>query len=66
MQYVSREGDIEILDVTTVSEPKTPLNFTVDEPAQLLWVNLSPSNSQVFILCHAFMMSMMDGTLILI
>ena len=41
MQYVSREGDIEILNVTTVSEPKTPLNFTVDEPAQLLWVNLS-------------------------
>ncbi len=41
MQYVSREGDIDILNVTTVSEPKTPLNFTVDEQAQLLWVNLS-------------------------
>lgn len=41
MQYESREGDIEILNVTTVSEPKTPLNFTVDEQAQLLWVNLS-------------------------
>jgi len=43
MQYESRAGDIEILNVTTISEPKTPLNFTVDEQAQLLWINLSPS-----------------------
>ncbi|MFX1596736.1 MAG: M1 family metallopeptidase, partial [Promethearchaeota archaeon] len=40
MQYDIRKGDIDILNVTTLNEPKTPLNFEVKETAQLLWVDL--------------------------
>ncbi len=40
MQYKSRIGDIDILNVTTINEPKTPLTFEVNETAQLLWVDL--------------------------
>jgi hypothetical protein len=40
MQYQSRKGDIEILNVQTISEPIIPLSYTVDEPNQLLWITL--------------------------
>ncbi|MFX0003267.1 MAG: M1 family metallopeptidase [Candidatus Hodarchaeota archaeon] len=40
MQYQSRIGDIDILNVTTIVEPKTSLTFEVNEIAQLLWVDL--------------------------
>ncbi|MFX1379866.1 MAG: M1 family metallopeptidase [Promethearchaeota archaeon] len=40
MQYKSRMGSIEILNVTTMSEPKLPLTFEVDIQSQLLWVTL--------------------------
>jgi hypothetical protein len=40
MQYQSRKGNIEILNVTTVNEPKALLTFEVNDSAQLLWVNL--------------------------
>ena len=40
MQYENRRGDIDILDVTTITEPKTSLSFEVNYTAQLLWVNL--------------------------
>lgn len=40
MQYQSRVGYITILDVTTITEPKTSLSFEPNYVAQLLWVNL--------------------------
>ncbi|MFX0005959.1 MAG: M1 family metallopeptidase [Candidatus Hermodarchaeota archaeon] len=52
MQYHSRQGSIEILNVTTMNEPKSHLNFEVDEIAQLLWVTLeseiNPNNRTLF------------------
>ncbi len=51
MQYLSRMGNTEILNVQTISQPKTPLTFEVNETAQLLWVNLNTelkSNERVF------------------
>ncbi|MFX1591456.1 MAG: M1 family metallopeptidase [Promethearchaeota archaeon] len=53
MQYQSRMGFIEILNVTTLSEPKKALNFTIDEAAQLLWVNnltIEPSQRAFFVI----------------
>jgi hypothetical protein len=40
MRYQFRKGSIEILNVTTLNTPKTPLLFEVNETAQLLWVYL--------------------------
>ncbi|MCK4779537.1 MAG: hypothetical protein KAT57_05085, partial [Candidatus Lokiarchaeota archaeon] len=40
MQYESRAGDIEILGVRTLSEPKIPLDYEVDDQNQLLWVDI--------------------------
>ncbi|MFX0000092.1 MAG: M1 family metallopeptidase [Candidatus Hodarchaeota archaeon] len=40
MQYENRIGDIDIVSVTTITEPKTSLTFQVNDAAQLLWVNL--------------------------
>ncbi len=41
MRYNIRPGNVEILNVTTLSLPRKALNFSVDEISQLLWVNLT-------------------------
>ena len=41
MQYQSRMGSIEILNVTTLNPPRIALNYYVDVDSQLLWVNLT-------------------------
>jgi hypothetical protein len=51
MEYQSRKGNIEILNVTTFISPKIALNFSVNEATQLLWVNnltIEP-NQRVFL-----------------
>ncbi|MFX1419679.1 MAG: M1 family metallopeptidase [Promethearchaeota archaeon] len=52
MLYQTRMGQIDILNVSTLSEPKKTLNFSVNEPSQLLWVNLTsdlePNNRAFF------------------
>ena len=40
MQYESRMGNIEILNVNSVDFPKTSLSYEVNVAAQLLWVDL--------------------------
>ncbi|MFX0036308.1 MAG: M1 family metallopeptidase [Candidatus Hermodarchaeota archaeon] len=54
MECQSRKGDIDIINVTTVIEPKTPLTFEVNDTAQLLWVDLEstlmPYNRTFFII----------------
>jgi hypothetical protein len=41
MVYYTRMGKTEILNVTTLSQPRKALNFSIDEISQLLWVNLT-------------------------
>lgn len=52
MNYQSRMGYIEILNVTSLSQPRKSLDFTVDDASQLLWVNLTsqlaPNNRAFF------------------
>ncbi|MFW9880681.1 MAG: hypothetical protein ACFFG0_47040, partial [Candidatus Thorarchaeota archaeon] len=52
MRFETRMGHTEILNVSTLSEPKKTLNFSVNEPSQLLWVNLTsnlePNNRAFF------------------
>jgi len=40
MLYDSRIGEINILSVTNLDKPKTPLIFVVDDTNQLLWIHL--------------------------
>ncbi|MFW9865893.1 MAG: M1 family aminopeptidase, partial [Candidatus Thorarchaeota archaeon] len=40
MLYDTRQGNIEILNVTTIGVPKTILSYDVNTTAQLLWVDL--------------------------
>jgi hypothetical protein len=41
MMYETRAGLIEIMNVSTLNQPRKTLNYTVDEISQLLWVNLT-------------------------
>ena len=63
MQYDSRPGYIDILNVTTIVEPKQQLNFEVFSDSQLMWVNLSsqlqPNNRTSFII--SFNTTLPDG-----
>jgi len=54
MQYDSRAGYINIVNVTTLMEPKQELDFEVFSNNQLMWVNLTselqPNNRTSFII----------------
>ncbi|MHA1727979.1 MAG: M1 family metallopeptidase [Promethearchaeota archaeon] len=63
MAYESRQGDIEILNVTTISVPKCELMHTVLQDEQLMWINLStplePGEYTSF--CISFITTLPDG-----
>ncbi|MFW9828402.1 MAG: M1 family metallopeptidase [Candidatus Thorarchaeota archaeon] len=63
MEYDKRPGYIEILNVTTLEEPKQQLQFDVYNNTQLMWVNLTtklePSNRVSFII--SFNTTLPDG-----
>ncbi|MHA1933290.1 MAG: hypothetical protein ACW96X_12155, partial [Promethearchaeota archaeon] len=54
MQYNTRPGYIEIVNVTTVEDPIEELNFEVFSDIQLMWVNLTsilePNNRTSFVI----------------
>jgi len=63
MEYDTRPGYIEILNVTTLAEPKEELPFEVFNSTQLMWVNLTselePTNRTSFII--SFNTTLPDG-----
>ncbi|MFX1588709.1 MAG: hypothetical protein ACFFC1_11180, partial [Promethearchaeota archaeon] len=63
MQYATRPGLIEIINVTTLENPKTELPFEVLSGQQLMWINLSselePENRVAF--CISFNTTLPDG-----
>ncbi len=63
MQYATRPGFIEIINVTTLENPKTQLPFEVFSGQQLMWINLSselaPENRVSF--CISFNTTLPDG-----
>ncbi|MFX1578931.1 MAG: M1 family metallopeptidase [Promethearchaeota archaeon] len=40
MDYVSRQGAIEVFNVTTTDAPNTPLSYDIVSDDQIMWVNL--------------------------
>lgn len=63
MQYKNRPGYIEILNVTTLTDPKEALDYDVYNSTQLMWVNLTntlePGNRTTFII--SFNTTLPDG-----
>ncbi|MFX1361774.1 MAG: M1 family metallopeptidase [Promethearchaeota archaeon] len=63
MQYATRPGLIEIINVTTLENPKTELPFEVLSGQQLMWINLSselePEHRVTF--CISFNTTLPDG-----
>ncbi|MFX0141352.1 MAG: M1 family metallopeptidase, partial [Candidatus Hodarchaeota archaeon] len=63
MEYDIRPGYIEILNVTTIEDPKEQLDYEVYSNIQLMWVNLTtdlePSNRTSFII--SFNTTLPDG-----
>ncbi|MEJ2296732.1 MAG: hypothetical protein P8Y23_18450, partial [Candidatus Lokiarchaeota archaeon] len=63
MEYESRQGYVEIMNVTTLEEPKQQLDYEVHSGIQLMWVNLTsilqPSNRTSFII--SFNTTLPDG-----
>ncbi|MHA2037513.1 MAG: M1 family metallopeptidase [Promethearchaeota archaeon] len=63
MQYNTRPGDIDIINVTTSEDPKQELDFEVLSDIQLMWVNLTselePGNRISFII--SFNTTLTDG-----
>ncbi|MFX1389116.1 MAG: M1 family metallopeptidase [Promethearchaeota archaeon] len=63
MEYDTRPGSIDIINVTTVEDPKEQLQFEVYSGTQLMWVNLTselePSNRISFII--SFNTTLPDG-----
>jgi hypothetical protein len=63
MRYDTRQGYIEILNITTLAEPKEELPFEVFNSTQLMWVNLTtelkPTNRTSFII--SFNTTLPDG-----
>jgi len=63
MQHDTRPGYIEILNVTTIGEPKEQLDYEVYSNIQLMWVNLTtelePGNRTSFII--SFNTTLPDG-----
>ncbi|MFX1312261.1 MAG: M1 family metallopeptidase [Promethearchaeota archaeon] len=63
MQYATRPGFIEIINVTTLENPKTQLPFEVFSGQQLMWINLSselaPEHRVKF--CISFNTTLPDG-----
>ncbi len=63
MQYNTRPGDIDILNVTTSEDPNQELEFEVLSDIQLMWVNLTselePGNRTSFII--SFNTTLTDG-----
>ena len=54
MEYESRQGYMEILNVTSLDEPKQQLDYEVYSGIQLMWINLTsillPNNRTSFII----------------
>ena len=40
MNYTSRQGAIEIFNVTTVEDPEVPLSYNIVSEGEIMWVNL--------------------------
>jgi len=63
MEYATRSGFIEIINVTTLDNPKTKLPFEVFSDQQLMWINLSselePEHRVSF--CISFNTTLPDG-----
>ncbi|MFW9929602.1 MAG: hypothetical protein ACFFD1_09440, partial [Candidatus Thorarchaeota archaeon] len=63
MEFESRQGYVEILNVTTLEEPKQQLDYEVHSDIQLMWINLTsnlqPSNRTSFII--SFNTTLPDG-----
>ncbi|MFW9947458.1 MAG: M1 family metallopeptidase [Candidatus Odinarchaeota archaeon] len=63
MEYATRPGFIEIINVTTLEVPKTELPFEVFSDQQFMWINLSgklePENRVNF--CISFNTTLPDG-----
>ena len=63
MQYDTRPGYIEIINVTTLEDPKEELSFDFFNSTQLMWVNLTsdlePGNRTSFII--SFNTTLPDG-----
>jgi len=63
MEYATRPGFIEIINVTTLENPKTELPFEVFSGQQLMWINLSselePEHRVSF--CISFNTTFPDG-----
>ncbi len=63
MEYVTRPGFIEIINVTTLDNPKTQLPFNVFSDQQLMWINLTtdlePQERVSF--CISFNTTLPDG-----
>jgi hypothetical protein len=63
MEYDTRPGFIEIINVTTLENPKTELPFEVFSSQQLMWINLSselePEHRVTF--CISFNTTLPDG-----
>ena len=63
MEYATRPGYIEIINVTTLEDPKTELPFEVLPGQQLMWINLSselePGHRVTF--CISFNTTLPDG-----
>ena len=63
MEYATRPGFIEIINVTTLENPRTELPFEVLSGQQLMWVNLSselePEHRVTF--CISFNTTLPDG-----
>ena len=41
MEYLNRPGYIDIINVTTLGNPKLGLDFEVFNETQLMWINLT-------------------------
>lgn len=63
MEYESRQGYVEILNVTSLDKPNQQLDYEVYSGIQLMWVNLTsilqPNNRTSFIIC--FNTTLPDG-----